>query len=137
MKKELQDKLYKKYPKIFVQKDWDVMKTCMCWGIECGDGWYNLIDELCSSLQFHTDKNSYPQVETTQVKQKFGGLSFYTNCSDKYLNGYIDFAASMSNTICENCGSNEDVKQTSGYITTLCSKCLSKHKTRLEKIKGE
>ena len=33
MKAELQDKLYKKYPKIFVQKDMDKTQTAMCWGI--------------------------------------------------------------------------------------------------------
>jgi hypothetical protein len=124
MKKELQDKLYEKYPKIFKQKDDDMTTTCLCWGLECGDGWFDLIERLCDSLQFHTDNNNYPQVEATQVKEKFGTLSFYTSGADEYLSGYINFAESMSATICETCGTNQNVTQTKGWIKTICKKCL-------------
>ena len=47
MKKELQQKLFKDYPDLFIQKDWTPQQTCMCWGIACGDGWYNIIENLC------------------------------------------------------------------------------------------
>lgn len=57
MKKELQDKLYSKYPKLFGQKDLSMQQTCMCWGIECGDGWYNIIDNACHLLQWHVDSS--------------------------------------------------------------------------------
>ena len=43
MKKELQDKLFEKYPKLYRQKDLDKTQTAMCWGISCGSGWYNII----------------------------------------------------------------------------------------------
>jgi len=55
MRKELQDKLYEKYPKIFVQKDLDMQRTAMCWGIACGDGWYNILEVLCGELQNYVD----------------------------------------------------------------------------------
>jgi len=29
--------------------------TAMCWGFECGDGWYNIIDVLCSRIQTTID----------------------------------------------------------------------------------
>jgi hypothetical protein len=58
MKKELQEQLFKKYPKIFQQKDLSPKQTAMCWGIETGDGWYQLIDGLCHHLQFNTDHNN-------------------------------------------------------------------------------
>jgi hypothetical protein len=51
MKAELQEKLYQKYPEIFQQKDLDMTLTAMCWGISCGDGWYNILDVLCGELQ--------------------------------------------------------------------------------------
>ena len=56
MKKELQEKLYKKYPDIFRQKDLSMKETAMCWGISCGDGWYNILDTLCSHLQNLVDQ---------------------------------------------------------------------------------
>lgn len=55
MKQELQNKLYEKYPKIFQQKDLPMTQTAMCWGISCGDGWFNIIDTLCGHLQYLVD----------------------------------------------------------------------------------
>ena len=56
MRKELQDKLYTKYPKLFGQKDLPMSQTAMCWGVECGDGWYNIVDQLCRGIQHHVDQ---------------------------------------------------------------------------------
>jgi len=58
MSPELDEKLVKKYPKIFADRYGDMRTTCMCWGFECGDGWYWLIDSLCHNLQWNTDKNN-------------------------------------------------------------------------------
>ncbi len=126
MKQELQDKLYKKYPKIFRQRDLSPRETCMCYGIEFSDGWYNLIDNLCELLQFHIDKNGYQQIEATQVKEKFGGLRFYTTSCDEYISGIINFAETLSYKICEECGSMKDITQTKGWVRTLCKGCKDK-----------
>jgi len=55
MKPELQKEMYKKYPKIFRQKDLSMKETCMCWGIDTGDGWYQILDNLCACIQGHVD----------------------------------------------------------------------------------
>lgn len=55
MKKELDDMLCQKYPKIFAERHGDMKTTAMCWGFECGDGWYNLLDHLCANIQHHLD----------------------------------------------------------------------------------
>lgn len=55
MNEKLQNQLYEKYPKIFGQKDGDPAHTAMCWGISCGDGWYNILDNLCFLIQRHHD----------------------------------------------------------------------------------
>jgi hypothetical protein len=55
MKEELESHLIKKYPKIFAQADLSPGETCMCWGICVGDGWYNLLDQLCSGIQSYID----------------------------------------------------------------------------------
>src|SRR3972149_5593071 len=121
---ELEQKLFEKYRKIFRQKDLDMKETAMCWGIETRDGWYMLIDKLCRSLQFHIDHNGHPQIEATQVKEKFGSLRFYTNGEDDFQHGLITFAETMSSHICEKCGSAKDVSQNeTGWIQTLCKKC--------------
>ena len=55
---ELDKKLVEKYPIIFQDRYGDMRSTAMCWGFECGDGWYPLIDPLCRHLQFNTDNNN-------------------------------------------------------------------------------
>jgi len=50
MRKELDEALCAKYPLIFKDRHADMRTTAMCWGLECGDGWYNIIDVLCGLL---------------------------------------------------------------------------------------
>jgi hypothetical protein len=57
MKQELESALYEKYPKIFEDRHKPMTETCMCWGIECSDGWYNIIDNLCSNIQHRIDQS--------------------------------------------------------------------------------
>lgn len=51
MKQELDDALCKAYPKIFKMRHAPMTQTCMCWGFEIGDGWYDIIDNMCSLIQ--------------------------------------------------------------------------------------
>ena len=59
MKKELQDTLFERYPKIFIQKDLPATKSCMYWGLDCGDGWYSILDNLCNAIQSYCDNNTF------------------------------------------------------------------------------
>ena len=99
-------------------------QTAMCWGIQCGDGWYWLIDQLCSQLQWDIDRNKYPQVEVSTIKEKFGTLRFYADGANEKQEAMINLAEFMSGSICENCGSTDEVSQTKGgYIQSLCKIC--------------
>jgi DNA-directed RNA polymerase subunit RPC12/RpoP len=126
-----EEKILKKYPKIFKQKNSPMTQTCMCWGLEVGLGWHWLVDILCSQLQWDIDRNNHEQIEATQVKEKFGTLRFYTNGADKTQEGMISLVEFMSTYICEKCGSTENVTQTKGWIATLCKNCMSK------RVRGE
>ncbi len=55
MSPELDTKLCSNYPKIFADRYGDMTKTCMCWGFDCGDGWYNIVNQLCANIQHHID----------------------------------------------------------------------------------
>lgn len=124
MKKELQEKLFEKYPKIFVEKDLPMSQTCMCWGIDTGNGWYDILDVLCSSLQWDTDKNGRPQVVATQVKEKFGTLRFYTHGADDHQEGMISLTENLSAITCEVCGKKaETARDVGGWVSTLCDEC--------------
>lgn len=125
MDEKLEKELYKKYPKLFRQKDLSMQETCMCWGIETGTGWYWLLYNLCSCIQDYIDANDKPQVEVVQVKEKFGALRYYINNGDDYIYGMISLAESLSYRMCENCGSMVDIVHTSGWIKTTCKACLT------------
>lgn len=119
-----EQKILKKYPKIFKQASGKVTETCMCWGLECSEGWYPLVDALCHQLQWDIDHNGQPQLEATQVKEKFGGLRFYTNGATDRQDAMIDFAELFSLYVCERCGTTANVSQNkNGWIKTLCTKC--------------
>lgn len=53
MRAELQEQLYEKYPKLFGQKGLPPTRTCMSFGICCGDGWYDILDTTCKLIQNH------------------------------------------------------------------------------------
>jgi hypothetical protein len=62
MNQELDKALCEKYPLIFRDRHGDMSKTCMVWGMCCGDGWYNILDRMCRLIQNHID-HSYKQIK--------------------------------------------------------------------------
>lgn len=124
MTPEAEKRLLDKYPKIFAGYYLPMTETAMCWGVDCGDGWYVLIDQLCSALQWDTDHNREPQIVATQVKEKFGTLNFYTQGATDKQFGMIKMVEYLSSTVCERCGANGATTSSStGWLTTLCPKC--------------
>jgi hypothetical protein len=65
MKRELDEALCAKYPLIFKDRNADMRTTAMCWGFDCGDGWYNLIDTLCYYLtsEYNQAKCGYDSIK--------------------------------------------------------------------------
>lgn len=129
--------LIKKYPNLFMD---DQGKSLMFWPwIECGEGWYVLLDQLCKKLY------KYKGLTFLQVKEKFGGLRVYwsydteaeiflhkgmeliktrvlgkssRSCKIAQL---VDKAEEESQTICEVCGGQGKlVSSEFNWIKTLC-----------------
>ena len=132
MKQEYDTYLCTTFPKMFVNRYKPMTETTMCWGFECGNGWYHIIRALCSNIQHHIDwrnrKNELnpnqpivPQVTVDQVKEKFGTLRFYYTGGDDYIDGLVSMAESMSGITCEQCG-NPGSTLGRGWLTTLCEK---------------
>lgn len=105
--------LITKYPKLYLPNFW----------FECSDGWYELIDQLSSDIQNHSNENKVELVHVSQVKEKFGGLRFYLNLEDEHIYHLIQTAENKSLTTCEYCGLPAERKSNKGWITTMCSTC--------------
>ncbi len=50
MSPELDKQLCERYPLIFKDRRASMRRTAMCWGFEHGDGWFTLLNTLCSLL---------------------------------------------------------------------------------------
>lgn len=131
MKPKLDQYLVEKYPKIFEKRYADMKETAMCWGFECDDGWFRIIDKLCGCIQNYLDlnaeRNEISQVVAGQVKEKYGELRFYVTGGDRLTDGMIWLAQYMSEFTCQSCGSDGTLHSIGGsnrgWLATLCSKC--------------
>lgn len=185
MASKLMLKLVADYPAIFVHYENKQSGFPIGWGIDIDDGWYNIVNRLCHTIQhdyesevlqrnWHVENNAMvkaaqagdwslfdkrfenlgagyrenkklevslerikrlPKVPkqpvAVQVKEKFGGLRFYTRSASAFAHGAISFAESISFSTCDVCGGvgkvgNQDIpmnskKKTGGYYATRCA----------------
>ena len=88
-------------------------------GFDPPDGWLDLVMEIDARLAAGN-----PDYRIAQVKEKFGGLRFYT-CgltSDERL--YVQEMETRSFGICQNCGTHANVGSVdAGWVATLCDVC--------------
>lgn len=93
-------------------------------GFAIGEGWWPILESLCSQIQHHIDwKNKQSviitQVTVAQIKEKFGGLRFYYDGGDDEIRGMVRMAESWADKSCETCGS-PGTSGGKGWIKTLC-----------------
>jgi hypothetical protein len=91
MKQELDKLLCEKYPKMMVNRNKDMKETCMCWGFECGDGWFNILDQLMANIQHHIDwkekqRDSAIKYNEMVTQTQAGNLDLF----EEYMKSVID-----------------------------------------------
>lgn len=124
MKAELDAKLCKEFPILYQQRILNEQQTCMCWGFECGDGWFNLIYNLSNKLEaYNRTVPEGEQIYATQVKEKFGTLRFYTNYVTEEVDSWIQEAEIKSESTCEYCGALSTPKKINGWVSNMCELC--------------
>jgi len=82
--------------------------------VECGPGWYPLIEQLLSSLS----ENCYP----VQIKEKFGMLRCYVEGGTDEDYARISDAECASAQICEQCGAPGCLRGVR-WVYTSCDAC--------------
>jgi len=91
-------------------------------GFEHDDGWFDILWRLCGDLEplvAEFEAASGQKFEVLQVKEKFGGLRFYTNCRNDAISERIGVAADESFHTCEICGQPGRLRE-GRCIKTLC-----------------
>ena len=127
MNKELEKKLIDEFPSFFKDMYGDPIKTCMAWGCDCGDGWYNIIYDTCKNIVLLDKKGSF---HFLQIKEKFGGLCLYCGGGNKKIYKITYTAERESYKTCEDCGIKENVTAEGSWIRTLCHECRDKYNRR-------
>ena len=114
MKEELEEKLFAIEPKWFNRTS--MQSSLMCFGFDCGDGWYALLERLLLDAKAHEMPEDF---QVVQVKSKFGGLRFYTDNAPEHFQARVSEAEAESFRTCEVCG-EPGKTGARGWIQTLC-----------------
>jgi len=125
MNKDYDDILVRQYPNLYRDRCANMQQTCMCWGFDCSDGWFHIINQLSAKLEAEIMK--LPEDErkhccASQVKQKFGSLRFYLTCSTDKMEKLIYKACEQSAKTCEVCGKRGALRVDGGWYFTACKK---------------
>ena len=123
MDNDKQKYLLERYPKLYRQNGLPMTETCMNWGFEIGNGWYDIINKLSEKLE-HLNNTKYIDnpVEAVQVKEKYGSLRFYLSGYNDDVHQLVNEAELKSEVTCEECG-KPGVARNEHWIRTLCDVC--------------
>ena len=154
MNRHYDNYLSRKYPILYQDRHASAHKTVMCWGFSCGDGWFNIINNLSKFLSapylYAVDNYEFAKAHNfsaeriekareeveflrkthpvaIQVKEKFGGLRFYLKNSTPEIDKAVQLAETMSYNTCEVCGKRGTRRDTS-WIRTLCNEHAKLHR---------
>lgn len=146
MKIELQKQLFERYPRFFRKpgqrrgKDSDGEEYWYPdggpidnWGVECDDGWFDIVDQLAAACEEEIQKlvdagiESHAWPRCAQIKEKFGGLRFYVNGPlGEQARAKIHNAYEKSYQVCETCGQPGELRG-KGWVHTTCDACEDKY----------
>ena len=128
-----------KFPELFADRNKPMTQTCMCWGFNIGEGWNQILFDLCIKLDFIRKQTGILTV-FDQIKEKFGSGRFYYHITagdckleEGIRNIWCDFiedavnkAERESDHTCAACGEQyfHDKITIGGWVYDLCKDCL-------------
>ena len=161
MNEQFEKEIYGIDPVFFRQKDLDMAQTCMCWGIECGDGWRKPITEFVRKVKILNGilAPSNMCIVASQIKSKWAEFTCYWNMDvlDGSKDGEITDAehgvvdtvyglmddavdgcvAKCSHT-CELCGKEsmfeDEVFACGSWLTVKCVECAQKQQREAGRV---
>ena len=93
------------------------------YGIQCGDGWLSMIDDLCGALQESVDAGRFPQPVIAQITQEAGLLRVEVNNVSSNARTEVDAllaaAKERSAATCEVCSAPAVLRWQQG-VQTVC-----------------
>jgi hypothetical protein len=144
MTPEKQQILFDRYPTLFAYARKESQHS-IALGITCNDGWFDLIDTLCATLdRLVVDRTQrraqagLPEeannIRVVQIKEKFGSLRFYvagvpaSGDEPNAVYTAIWLAETLSSRICESCGAPAKLDGEHGWWRTECGPCQARRR---------
>jgi len=161
MKKELEEKIYAIDPVFFREKDMDMTKTCMCWGLECGDGWFEPVKRLAEKASLLNQMLAPLNmcVNASQIKSKFAEFRCYWEMSvldtrndypltdaqqdlvdtaQRMMDDAVDACERECSQTCELCGKtatfSDEMTVCGSWLTVKCKDCAQKEQREDGKV---
>ena len=119
--------LFGRYPVLYQGRKFPITQSLIPFGIETGEGWFRLIDQLSADITLLDEKNGTTTI-AVQVKEKYGGLRFYVESGSDAVYDLIDAAEHESLKTCETCGEPGELRGV-GWVSTRCDACWEKEKS--------
>jgi hypothetical protein len=122
MNHERRDRIIKDHPHLFAYPPARFF--------ECGDGWLDIIEDLANKLEplvvKWIEKNEADELSigpcASQIKEKYGTLSFYMLTETDEMSALIREAEKRSSITCETCGNPGSLRGEHWYYTS-CEDC--------------
>ena len=161
MNPELEKQIYEIDPVFFRQKGLDMTQTCMCWGIECGDGWFKPIKEFVTKVKILNEilKPVNFCIVASQIKSKWADFTCYWNIdvlddkvqnnddSEALVDAVYEMMTDAANSCeekcshtCEICGKYDsweesgEIIECGSWLTVKCLACAQKRQREEGKI---
>lgn len=106
----------------------------IAWGLECGKGWFDILNEtfekLDKTLVYNVNEDGC-DVEGKpvlhQVKSKFGGLRIYLQSETSEISKIIEEAEERCSVTCELCGA-PGVMRRGNWLMVKCDTCYNRER---------
>ena len=117
----------------FFHPEKPLTESLMSFGFDCGDGWFELVRDLCWDLEDQLEIFNMPDFEVIQVKEKSGELCVgVIGVPEEYKRAITDLikqAGNKSLVTCECCGKPGKISRhyripRIAYV--LCDNCVSR-----------
>lgn len=125
MKPEYDAALCEEFPLLYRDRHRDWRDTPMGFGIECGEGWFQLLRELSGKLEALIEKlpaEIRSDYRAAQVKEKLGALTVHMTGATAEMMDAIHAAREASEHVCEMCGASGSLRTIGAFqwLKTLC-----------------
>jgi hypothetical protein len=93
--------LYDEFPELYAGRAKSAAVSSMCRGIQCGDGWFDLLHQLSMQLSAYARDHSDFHLEAVEVKGKAGNLRFELAYGNEWTEACIAAAHNRARETCE------------------------------------